>query len=216
MDNIIVAPSLLSCDFSRIGEEVKAVEKAGADWLHVDIMDGHFVPNITIGPAVVAAIKKTASIPLDVHLMISEPDKYIRDFIDAGADFLTVHQETCTHPHRTLSAIRDSGAKSGISINPATPAESILNALNETDLILFMTVNPGFGGQQFIPDAMDKVAVIKNRIERLKHKIFLSVDGGINAETGRIARESGIEVLVAGSFIFESPDYRTAIQSLRQ
>ncbi|MCP4633137.1 MAG: ribulose-phosphate 3-epimerase [candidate division Zixibacteria bacterium] len=215
MSNVIIAPSLLSCDFSRIADEVRAVEEAGADWLHIDVMDGHFVPNITIGPPVVEAIKKVATAPLDVHLMISEPDKYIQQFIDAGADYLSVHQEASEHLYRTVTQIKEFGGKPGISINPATPSESLLPVLNELSLILFMTVNPGFGGQAFIPEVMNKVGQIRKAIKSIDREILLSVDGGINQNTAQIAKDNGITVLVAGSYIFNSPDYKTAIQSLR-
>ncbi len=215
MPDIIVAPSLLSCDFARIADEIQAVEEAGADWLHIDVMDGHYVPNITIGPPVVSAIKRVASKPLDVHLMISDPDRFIPRFIDAGADYLTVHQEACIHLHRTLSHIIEQGAEPGISLNPATPAESIVPVLNHVSQVLFMTVNPGFGGQKFIPEVMDKIDIVRNASGKLNRDILLSVDGGINSKTCKIAKDKGVRVLVAGSYIFGSQDYKKAIQSLR-
>ncbi len=215
MTKTIIAPSLLSCDFSRIAEEVKAVEDAGADWLHIDVMDGVFVPNITIGPPVVSAFKKVSHIPLDVHLMISRPERYIKEFIDAGADYLTVHQEACLHLHRVLSEITELGAKAGVSINPATPSEMIIPILDKVSLILFMTVNPGFGGQEFIPQVMDKVDLIRNKIKKRNLDILLSVDGGINDKTAEVVKNKGMNVLVAGSFIFGSTDYKNAINSLR-
>ncbi|MBD3168776.1 MAG: ribulose-phosphate 3-epimerase [candidate division Zixibacteria bacterium] len=215
MADVIIAPSLLSCDFARIAEEVKAVEQAGADWLHIDVMDGHFVPNLTIGPAVVSAIKKVASVPLDVHLMISNPDDFIEQFVDAGSDYLTVHYEACTHLHRTLTAIKHAGAIPGVSLNPATPPEMILPVLSEIELILFMTVNPGFGGQDFIPSVLDKVGPIKSGLNELGKGCLLAVDGGINEVTAPAVIKKGINVLVAGSYIFGSPDYRKAIDSLR-
>jgi len=215
MAEVIIAASLLSCDFSRIGEEVRAVENAGADWLHLDVMDGHFVPNITIGPAIVAAVKKVARVPLDVHLMISEPDNNIHQFIDAGADYLTVHRETCGQIDLTLSSIKNLGGKAGIALNPATPAQTILPFIDMLSLILIMTVNPGFGGQDFIPEALEKVDLIREHIRAGEHKPLLSVDGGINSNTALLAKEKGVNVLAAGSHIFKSTNYRTAIQSLR-
>ncbi|MBD3233883.1 MAG: ribulose-phosphate 3-epimerase [candidate division Zixibacteria bacterium] len=215
MPEIIVAPSLLSSDFARIADEIQAVEEAGADWLHIDVMDGHYVPNITIGPPVVSAIKKVASKPLDVHLMISDPDKFIPRFIDAGADYLTVHHEACIHLHRTLSHIIEKGAEPGVSLNPSTPSELILPVLNQVSLVLFMSVNPGFGGQKFIPEVMDKVDIVREEAGKLNRDILLSVDGGIDSKTCKIVKDKGIRVLVAGSYIFRSQNYKKAIQSLR-
>ncbi len=212
---IIVAPSLLSADFSRLGEEVDAVEKAGADWIHIDVMDGHFVPNITIGPPVVKALDKCSSVPLDVHLMIEQPDNYVVAFADAGADIITVHAEACSHLDRTLSLIRDVGPKVGVSLNPATGLEAIEYVLDKVDMVLLMSVNPGFGGQSFIPSALDKAKNLKSMVDERKLDIDIEMDGGIKPDNAAAVRDAGVNVLVAGSAVFGSESYETAINGLR-
>jgi ribulose-phosphate 3-epimerase len=210
-----IAPSILSADFSRLGEEIRAVEAAGADWIHVDVMDGRFVPNITMGPLVVEAVRRTTSLPIDVHLMIESPERYVADFAAAGADTISVHQETCTHLHRTIQLIREHGARPGVALNPATPPESLRWVIEDLHFVLIMSVNPGFGGQQFIPSALEKVARLRQMIERHESRTLIQIDGGVNAETiGRIS-ETGVDVFVAGSAIFNSRDYRQTIAELK-
>ena len=213
----LIAPSLLACDFSRLADEVAAVEAAGADWLHLDIMDGRFVPNITFGPPVVAAIKKVASKPLDVHLMFVEPERYIDDFAAAGADWLTVHVEASPHLHRTIQAIHAAGMKAGVSLNPHTPLSSIEEVLGDLDLVLLMSVNPGFGGQAFIPATLAKVRRLRAMIEGLElgERPLISVDGGVKVGTIEGLVEAGIDVAVAGSAVFGKTDYAEAIAALR-
>ena len=197
-----IAPSILSADFARLGEEVRAMTEAGADYLHVDVMDGHFVPNITIGPAVVKALRPHSPLPFDVHLMISPVDAYVRDFADAGADIITVHPEAGPHLNRTIQLIKSFGKRAGVSLNPATPVELIDPVLDDVDLVLVMSVNPGFGGQTFIMSQLDKIRVLRQRIDALKRQIDLEVDGGINAETAGKAIAAGADVLVAGTASF--------------
>jgi ribulose-phosphate 3-epimerase len=197
-----IAPSILSADFSRLGEEVRALEVAGADYVHVDVMDGHFVPNITIGPAIVKALRPHSRLPFDVHLMISPVDPFIRSFAEAGADIITVHPEAGPHLHRTIQLIKSLGKKAGVSLNPATPVEAIDYLLDDIDLILVMSVNPGFGGQSFIASQLDKIRALRSRIDQRGRSIDLEVDGGINVETARQAREAGADVLVAGTATF--------------
>lgn len=213
--NILVSPSLLSADFSRLGEEIRAVEDAGADWLHLDVMDGHFVPNITIGPMIVAAAKKVARVPLDVHLMISDPDFYIEAFHDAGADVLTVHPEATHHLHRTLTRIRELGMKAGAALNPSTGLEAVKHVLAELDVIMLMTVNPGFGGQSFIPTMLPKVKALRAMIDSSGYQILLEVDGGVSPETAPALSREGADVFVAGSAVFGNPPYREVIDMLR-
>ena len=211
-----VAPSILSADFGRLADEVRAIEKAGADYVHVDVMDGRFVPNLTIGPLVVEAVKKATSLPLDVHLMIVEPEKYIADFANAGASLITVHQETCPHLHRTLQQIRAAGAKPSVVLNPSTPLVSIEEVLGEVDQVLLMSVNPGFGGQTFIEATVDKVKRLRAMLDgRGLHHVDIEVDGGINADTAKRVVAAGASVLVAGNAVFKTPDYAKAISSLR-
>lgn len=210
----IIAPSILSADFANLERDIAAVEKAGCDWIHVDVMDGHFVPNLTIGPPVIRHIRKITQLPLDVHLMISNPDLYIGTYRDAGADIITVHQEACVHLQRTLAAIRGTGARAGVSINPATPPSTLDYVLDDADLILIMSVNPGFGGQSFIPSSADKIKAVKAMIGR--RPILIQVDGGIQEETGRHAVEAGADVLVAGSYVFGATDPARSIQALKQ
>ena len=210
---ILVAPSILSADFARLGEEVSAVAKAGADWIHVDVMDGHFVPNITIGPVVVGSLAKLKPPPLDVHLMISEPERYVAEFAKAGANYITVHVEASPHLHRTLQMIRAAGAKPGVVINPATPVDSIRHVLDMVDLVLLMSVNPGFGGQEFIPEILKKCEELVAL--RGKRKFLIEVDGGVNDQNAGALAKAGADVLVAGSHVFRAKDYAKAIASLR-
>ena len=201
--SILIAPSILSADFTRLGEEIKAAEKGGADWVHVDVMDGHFVPNITIGIPVVESIRKATDLPLDVHLMIEEPDRYVDDFARSGADYITVHAEAATHLQRTLSHIRSLGKKSGVALNPATPPEVLSYVLADIDLVLVMSVNPGFGGQKFIPTAVEKIRRLKEMFaDAGLPGAKISVDGGINSDTAPRVIEAGVDVLVAGSAIY--------------
>lgn len=211
----IIAPSILSADFSRLGDEVRAVEAAGADWIHVDVMDGHFVPNITIGPLVVEALRPHTRLPLDVHLMIEDADKYIGDFAGAGADIITVHAEACRHLHRTVMAIRERGKKAGVSLNPATGLDTLESILPEVDMVLLMSVNPGFGGQSFIPGALDKAARLKEMIDGKGLDMDIEMDGGIKPDNAAGVRAAGVNALVAGSAIFKSADYAATISALR-
>jgi len=210
-----IAPSILSADFSRLGDEVRAVDKAGADYIHVDVMDGHFVPNITIGPLVVDAVRKVTKLPLDVHLMIADPDRYIPDFAAAGADIIVVHAEATNHLHRTIQLIRSLGKKAGASLNPATPLNCLEYVLDELDLVLLMTVNPGFGGQSFIEACIPKIHALRGMLDKRGLEAELEVDGGV--KTDNIARIShaGADVFVAGSAVFGSPDYAATIAALK-
>jgi ribulose-phosphate 3-epimerase len=200
---IRIAPSILAADFSKLGEEVRAAAMAGADYIHVDVMDGHFVPNITIGPAVVKALRGCADIPFDVHLMITPADPFISAFADAGADIITVHPEAGPHLHRTVQLIKSLGKKAGVSLNPATPVDSVTHLLGEIDLVLAMTVNPGFGGQKFIASVVDKIAALRAMIDESGRDIDLEVDGGVNSDTAREAIAAGADVLVAGTAVFQ-------------
>ncbi|CAN5614757.1 ribulose-phosphate 3-epimerase [soil metagenome] len=212
---VLVAPSILSADFAKLGEEIKRVESAGADWIHVDVMDGQFVPNITIGPPVVRAIRKQTTLPLDVHLMIVEPDRYLEDFAEAGADYITVHVEACVHLQRTLSHIRKIGKKAGVSLNPGTSPETIRYVLDDLDLVLIMSVNPGFGGQKFIEAVVPKIKTVRSMLDNAEHPdVRISVDGGINSTTGRIVVDAGADVLVAGNAIYGASDINKAIADL--
>lgn len=212
---IKIAPSILSADFMRLGEEIKAAEAAGVDMFHIDIMDGHFVPNITIGHSVVESIKKITDVPLDVHLMIEEPDRYLRDFIKAGADYLTVHIEASVHLHRTVQWIKESGIKAGVSLNPATPVWSLDHILQDVDFVLIMSVNPGFGGQGFIPQMTDKIRVLKKIIMERGLSTLIEVDGGVNPDNARLVADAGADILVMGSAFFNSEDYASLTKRLR-
>ena len=213
--DILVAPSILSADFARLAEEVRAVEAAGADWLHVDVMDGRFVPNITIGPPVVRALRRVTRLPLDVHLMIVEPERYVDAFAEAGADTITVHVEACTHLHRTLCHVRSLGKRAGVTMNPSTPEDSLRYVLEVCDQVLVMSVNPGFGGQSFLREVLPKVSAIRRMIDATGRPIDLEIDGGITAETAPEAIAAGARVLVAGNAVFNAPDYAAASGALR-
>ncbi|TKD71702.1 ribulose-phosphate 3-epimerase [Pseudalkalibacillus hwajinpoensis] len=212
---IKIAPSILASDFARLGEEVKDVEAAGADYIHVDVMDGHFVPNITIGAPIVRALRPVTTLPLDVHLMIENPDQYIEEFAEAGADILTVHAEACPHLHRTIQLIKSKGIKAGVVINPGTPVDAIKHVIEDVDLVLLMTVNPGFGGQAFIERVLSKISETKQLAASLGVSPEIEVDGGVNAETARLCIEAGATVLVAGSAIYNQSDRKAAIDQIR-
>jgi ribulose-phosphate 3-epimerase len=211
----LIAPSILSADGGKLSEEIAAVEKAGADWIHIDVMDGHFVPNITMGPAIIAALRKTTKLPFDVHLMIENPENYIEAFAAAGADIITVHVEAANHLHRTINLIKKYGKKAGVSLNPATPLTQIEEILPDIDLLLIMTVNPGFGGQQFIKSILPKIAKADKLLTALPHKTLLEVDGGVNLKNINSIAQAGAEVLVAGNSIFGSSDYHKTISELK-
>ncbi|MCX8065631.1 MAG: ribulose-phosphate 3-epimerase [Candidatus Hydrogenedentes bacterium] len=210
---IKIAPSVLSCDFSKMGEEIEKLIEAGADYIHFDIMDGHFVPNITFGPPVIATLRKYCSVPMDVHLMISNPEEYVDTFADAGADIITVHIEATNHPHRLISHIKDIGCKAGVVLNPGTPEDRIEFIIEEIDMVLVMTVNPGFGGQKFIPGMLRKIRNIRAMIGEDKE---LEVDGGIDIVTAPEVIKAGANVLVAGSYIFSHPSYDVPINKLKE
>ena len=213
---IRIAPSILSADFSRLAEEIRSVEEGGADWLHVDVMDGRFVPNITIGPPVVAAIRPVTKLPLDVHLMIADPDRYIPAFAKAGADIISVHAEACVHLHRTIHFIKEQGVKAGVVLNPHTPVETIRHVIADVDLVLLMTVNPGFGGQAFIPSVVPKILEVARLAGEQNKTLDIEVDGGVNAKTAPLCAEAGANVLVAGSAIYNEADRAAAIRALRE
>ena len=216
MKSLKIAPSILSADFSRLKDEIQAVEAAGADWLHVDVMDGHFVPNITIGPVVVEWVRKVTKIPIDVHLMITDPDKYAPEFIKAGADWISVHPDTCPNPNATLNKIRDLGAKSSIAVNPDVPLKKVEGCFSDIDMVLMMTVFPGFGGQAFIPDVLPKIEEVRKRIDQSRSAILVEVDGGIKTDNiDRVCRAGG-EVIVSGSGIFKTPNYADTIRRMRE
>jgi ribulose-phosphate 3-epimerase len=215
MPDLLIAPSILSCDFGRLREEVAAVAAAGADWIHVDVMDGHFVPNLTIGPLIVAAARPATTLPFDVHQMIERPDAFVPEFRKAGADSITVHAEACPHLHRSLQVIRATGARVGVSLNPHAPLALVEHVLDDVDLVLLMTVNPGFGGQRFIPNVLPKIRALRNLIESRGLNVDIQVDGGINCATAFDAASAGANVLVAGSAVFGTSNYRQAIDAIR-
>jgi ribulose-phosphate 3-epimerase len=210
-----IAPSILSADGSRLGEEIAAVEAAGADLLHIDIMDGHFVPNLTIGPGLVASLRKTTRIPFDVHLMIENPERYIDDFAKAGSDWITVHVEATVHLHRLVSLIRERGVRAGVSLNPATPLSQVEPILPEIDLLLVMTVNPGFGGQKFIEGMLPKIAQAKRMIREIAPEVLIEVDGGVTLKNIRSIADAGADILVAGSSVFGSANYTETIGAMK-
>ena len=211
-----IAPSILSADFSRLKDEIQAVEQAGADWLHVDVMDGHFVPNITIGPVVVEWVRKVTTIPVDVHLMITDPDKYAPEFIKAGADWISIHPDTCANPNATLQKIHGLGAKASIAVNPDVPLSQVESCFADIDMVLMMTVFPGFGGQSFIPDVLAKITEARNLIAERKLPILIEVDGGIKTDNVARVVQAGGEVIVSGSGIFKTPNYSDTIRQMRQ
>ena len=212
---VLIAPSLLAADFTRLAEEVAAIEAAGADWLHLDIMDGHFVPNISFGPALVKALRPLTRMPFDVHLMIAPVDPYLAAFAEAGADLISLHPEAGPHLHRSLQTIRALGKKAGVVLNPATPVESVAHVLDLVDLILVMTVNPGFGGQSFLESQLPKMAALRRMIDASGREIRLQVDGGVTAGTAPLCLEAGADVLVAGTAVFGAPDRAAAIRAIR-
>ncbi len=211
-----VSPSILSADFAKLGEEVAAAEKAGAELIHIDAMDGHFVPNITIGPLVVKAIRNVTKLPFDVHLMIENPDNYIKEFADSGADLITVHQEACVHLHRTLQYIKDCGAKAGVSLNPATPLCSIEPVLPYLDMVLIMSVNPGFGGQKFIPETLQKIKQLEEMINKRKLNIDIEVDGGVTVDNVSEVDYAGADIVVMGSAFYNSEDYAATVKAVKE
>lgn len=211
----MIAPSILSADGSRLGDEITAVEAAGADWIHIDVMDGHFVPNLTIGPGLIASLRKATRLPFDVHLMIENPEQYIDAFAEAGSDWITIHVEATVHLHRTVALIREKGLKAGVSLNPATPLVRIEPILPDIDLLLVMTVNPGFGGQKFIEGSLSRIREAKEMIRTLAPKVFLEVDGGVTLQNIRTIANAGADILVAGSAIFGSGDYAETIGAMK-
>ena len=216
MGSIKIAPSILSADFSRLRDEIQAVEKAGADWIHVDVMDGHYVPNITIGPVVVEWVRKVTRLPLDVHLMITDPDQFAPEFIKAGADWVSIHPETCNDPHASLKKIRALGAKASVAVNPDVPLDKVEAYLPDTDMLLMMTVFPGFAGQAFIEDVLSKIETVRKIVEKRGLPVLIEADGGIKADNiGRVIR-AGAEVIVSGSGIFKTPNYADTIRKMRQ
>lgn len=216
MNNKMIAPSILSADFSRLGEDIKAVEAAGADVIHVDVMDGHFVPNITIGPLVVKALRKVTDLPLDVHLMISDADRYVEDFANAGADWITVHVEACPHLHRTIHQIRALGKKAGAVLNPATSLTTLDQILPDLDLVMLMSVNPGFGGQSFIESSLGKIRALRQMLDTIQSKAGIEVDGGVSPATIARITEAGANIFVAGSAVFGQDDYQASISELKR
>ena len=211
-----ISPSILSADFSRLGEELKRVEDAGADWIHIDVMDGHFVPNITVGPFILEAVRRVTSLPLDVHLMIERPEQYIPEFADAGADIITVHVEACTHLHRTIQAIKEKGKKAGVSLNPATPLVLVEDILNNIDLLVIMSVNPGFGGQKFIISVLDKIKRARQMIDNIGAKVNIEIDGGVKLDNIGEVSSAGADIFVSGSGVFGTKDYKRTIEEMKR
>jgi ribulose-phosphate 3-epimerase len=211
----VIAPSILSADFARLAEEIRAAEEAGADMLHVDVMDGRFVPNITIGPLVVEAVRKSTRLPLDVHLMIEEPERYVADFVSAGAHYVSVHVEASVHLHRTVQMIKEAGARAGVSINPATPVSAVEPILPDADMVLVMSVNPGFGGQGFIGHCMGKIRAVREMIRERSLPAVIEVDGGVKPDNAKEVKEAGADVLVMGSAFFHSGDYAALLRDVR-
>jgi ribulose-phosphate 3-epimerase len=212
----LIAPSILSADFTKLGEEIRDIEAAGADWVHVDVMDGHFVPNITMGPLIVEAVRQVTALPIDVHLMIEEPERYISDFAKAGASLISVQVEACVHLNRALQMVREAGLKAGVVLNPATSVESVRWVLEYIDFVLLMTVNPGFGGQVFIPNSVKKIRAMRAMIDEMDLSTLIEVDGGINETTIRNAAHAGTDVFVAGSAVFGSEDYAKTIKNFKK
>ncbi|AET70128.1 ribulose-phosphate 3-epimerase [Desulfosporosinus orientis DSM 765] len=213
---IQMAPSILSADFTRLGEQVHLVEEAGAEVLHIDVMDGHFVPNLTFGPALVKSIRSQSHMRFDVHLMVQEPEKFIEDFAAAGADHITFHLETTPHVHRVIQQIKEHGITAGIALNPSTPLDGLKYVLADLDMVLLMTVNPGFGGQKFITNVVPKIQVLRHHLEQTQSSCLIEVDGGVNEKTAPIVAKAGAQILVAGSAVFAQPDPKQAIQNIRQ
>lgn len=211
----LLAPSILSADFSELSNQIRYVEMGGADWIHCDVMDGHFVPNLTFGPIIVKAARKSTKLPIDAHLMIENPDSYVKQFVDAGADYITVHQEACIHLDRTINLIKESGAKAGVSINPATPVASILTILPIVDLVLVMSVNPGFGGQKFIPYTIDKIKFLNSFREQNDYNFLIEIDGGVSSKNIKMISEAGCDVFVAGSAVFGAENITAAAAELK-
>ncbi len=211
-----IAPSILSADFARLQEEIEAVEKAGADWIHIDVMDGNFVPNITLGPPVIRALRKTTKLPFDVHLMIESPERYIKDFREAGADIISIHPETTKHLQRTLSLIREVGVKPAVALNPATSLFVLDHIWDDIEMVLLMSVNPGFSGQKFIPDMLQKIRSLRKKSERYANDLLIEVDGGVDLENMAEINKAGVDVFVSGSTLFGSKDYAKTIKQMRE
>ncbi len=216
MNSMMIAPSILSADFSRLGQEIQAVEQAGAEVIHVDVMDGHFVPNITIGPLVVRAVRQITELPVDVHLMISDPDRYLQDFAEAGADWITVHVEACAHLHRTISYIKDLGKKAGAVLNPATSLSTLEYVLADVDLVMLMSVNPGFGGQSFIPSSLEKIRQLRKQLDQVNPRAGIEIDGGVSTATIAEIAAAGANIFVAGSAIYGQEEYSGVIAELKE
>ena len=211
-----IAPSILSADFSKLGDEIRSVEEAGADWIHIDVMDGHFVPNITIGPLIVEAARRITSLPLDVHLMIENPDRYIEDFAKSGADLISVQVEACIHLNRTIQLIKSLDLRAGVVLNPSTSLSAIEWILEDVDFVMIMSVNPGFGGQKFIPNSLDRIRALRKMIQDRGLSVLIEIDGGVNEKTIKDISDAGVDVFVAGSAIFKSPNYKETISKFRE